>query len=213
VRREAGGPAGYTIVAVVIGIAILSIAIAAVAPAVSTAMKRERERELIFRGRQYARAIVLFQRRYGRLPLTLEELYKARPRTIRKLWTDPMCNCLDWYPLIQGTAEAVPSQGSAGGPAPPGGLPRTYTGLVPTPAPTPSSFAPLGGGGPVGPIVGVRSKVRKEALREWRGRKYYDEWRFIAGDADSDLPNVFDPSTLNPSWRTKTPGAWPTRPK
>ncbi|HEY7862330.1 MAG TPA: type II secretion system protein [Thermoanaerobaculia bacterium] len=203
---------GYTMVAVVIGIAILSIAVAAVAPAVSTVMRRERELELIFRGRQYARAIVLFQRRYGRLPVTLEELYKARPRTIRKLWKDPMCDCLDWYPLIQGTVEASTGQGGpGGGPAPPGGGDRTYTGLRPTPAPTPGFGAPIGMGGPVGPIIGVRSKVRKEALKQWRGRRYYDEWRFIAGDADSELGGVNDPSLLNPNWRTRTPGAWPTR--
>jgi type II secretory pathway pseudopilin PulG len=198
-------------VAVVIGIAVMSILIAAVAPAVSTVMRRERELELIFRGRQYARAIVLFQRRYGRLPITLEELYKARPRTIRKLWKDPMCDCMDWYPLIQGTAEATPSQGAAGGPTIPGTGPRTYTGLQPTPAPTPGFGAPIGMGGPVGPIIGVRSKVHKESLREWRGRRFYDEWRFIAGDADSELGGVNDPSLLNPNWRTKTPGAWPTR--
>jgi type II secretory pathway pseudopilin PulG len=200
-------------VAVVIGIAVMSILIAAVAPAVSTVMRRERELELIFRGRQYARAIVLFQRRYGRLPITLEELYKARPRTIRKLWKDPMCDCLDWYPLIQGTAEATPSQGAAGGPTIPGTGPRTYTGMQPTPAPTPAFGAPIGMGGPVGPIIGVRSKVHKESLKEWRGRRFYDEWRFIAGDADSELGGggVNDPSLLNPNWRTKTPGAWPTR--
>jgi hypothetical protein len=34
-------------------------------------------------------------------------------------------------------------------------------------------------------------------MREWRGRRYYDEWRFIVGDADSDAPTVkFNPNTL-----------------
>jgi type II secretory pathway pseudopilin PulG len=57
---------GFTLVAVVIGIAILTILIAAVAPSIGVVMKRDREAELIFRGRQYARAVGLFQRRYGR---------------------------------------------------------------------------------------------------------------------------------------------------
>jgi type II secretory pathway pseudopilin PulG len=200
---------GYTLVAVAIGIAVLSIAIAAVAPAVSAIMRREREQELIFRGRQYARAIALFQRRYGRLPVTLDELYKARPRTIRKLWKDPMCDCLDWYPLIQGTSEAVPGAGGPppGGPPGPGPGTTTYGGLQPTKAPTPAFGAPMGTiGNIVGPIVGVRSRVRKEALKEWRGRRYYDEWRFIMGDADSDLPGGFDPlSGVNPGMLTRTP--------
>jgi hypothetical protein len=80
--------------------------------------------------------------------------------------------------------------------------PSTYTGTGPTPPPF------LGGGGPptptpksifdqgltgevrtVGPIVGVRTKIRQKALQKWRDHEYTDEWRFIAGDADSDQPN------------------------
>ena len=51
---------------------------------------------MIFRGKQYARAIALFQKRYGRFPNELKEMYENRPRTIRQLWKDPMCNCADW---------------------------------------------------------------------------------------------------------------------
>ncbi|HVE65146.1 MAG TPA: hypothetical protein VNC59_01085, partial [Thermoanaerobaculia bacterium] len=60
-------------VAVVMFIAILTITIAAVGPTVSTLMRREREEELLFRGKQYARGIALFQRRYGRYPTSLKE--------------------------------------------------------------------------------------------------------------------------------------------
>lgn len=166
--------------AVVIGIAILTILIAGVAPSIGVVMKRERENELIFRGRQYARAIGLFQRRYGRYPNRLKELYENRPRTIRHLWKDPMCNC-DFRPLIQGMPDAVP-----GGTTPPvasgfrGRLP-----IAPTPTPSTSGFGSPGQE-PIGPIVGVRSSVHKEGLREWRSQKYYDQWRFIVGDADRD---------------------------
>ncbi len=103
-------------------------------------------------------------------------------------------------------------------PAPPGNQPpSTYSGLFPptTPggssgaAPTPAPFTTgiFASGHPktVGAIVGVRSKVRKKALRKWRGRDYYDEWRFIAGDADYDSPLGFDPNTLRPDPR-RTPG-------
>ena len=72
--------AGYTLVALAIGIAILTILVAAVGPSIATIMKREREEELIFRGRQYARAIALFQRRFQRFSNTLKELYDNRPR-------------------------------------------------------------------------------------------------------------------------------------
>ena len=197
------GDAGYTLVALVIWMAILTILLAAVGPSISTIMKREREDELIFRGRQYARAISLFQRRFGRYPNTLKELMENRPRTIRKLWKDPMCRCDEWHLLILGAPDAiVPRPGGAGNPQNPGtGLPP------PRPTPTPGAFAPKAG--TQGPIVGVRSQVHKEALREWRGRKYYDEWSFIAGDADREqgiglVEGPGMPGPLPPTPRPKT---------
>ena len=167
---------GYTLVAVVIGIAVLTILTAAVAPAVSIIMQRDREDELIFRGRQYARAIGLFQRRYGRLPTSLKEMFENRPRTLRKLFKDPMCNCADWYLLILGMPDASPGTGVPG-PVPSG----------PRPTPGPQTFGSPGETKNVGPIVGVRSKVKKASLREWRGQKSYDQWKFITGDADRDV--------------------------
>jgi len=186
------GERGYTMVAVVVFITILTITIAAVGPTVSTLMRREREEELIFRGKQYARAIALFQRRYGRYPTSLAEMYTNRPRTIRKLWKDPMCSCDDWKLLIQGQPDSTPFIDERVDPS--NRPPATYSRLLPTPTP---GFGSGGEEQNVGPIVGVRSKVHKEALREWRGRRFYDEWRFIVGDADSDVPIApFDPGTL-----------------
>ena len=177
--RARRGERGYTLVAVVIGMAVLTILLAAVGPTIATVMKREREEELIFRGRQYARAITAFQKRFGRYPTSLKEMIELRPRTIRKLWKDPMCRCDEWQLLLAGTADALPFRAGPGG--------QQKTGLPPPPpTPTPGAFGPPGGGAPMGPIAGVRSRVHKEALREWRGKKFYDEWAFIAGDADND---------------------------
>lgn len=189
---------GYTLVAVVVFIAVLTILIAAVAPSISTIMRRERETELIFRGKQYARAIVLFQRRHGRYPTSLKELSENRPRTLRKLFKDPMCNCDDWHLLIQGLPDAVPFVDESVDPS--NRPPSTNQGIL-RPTPTPGLFGDETKN--VGPIVGVRSKVHKEALREWRGRKFYDEWRFIAGDADADSVRPFDPGSIIPG-RTTT---------
>jgi type II secretory pathway pseudopilin PulG len=172
--------AGYTLVAVVIGIAVLTILTAAVAPAVSIIMQRDREDELIFRGRQYARAIILFQRRYGRLPTSLKEMFENRPRTLRKLFKEPMCNCEDWYLLIQGTPDTAPGATGVPGPLPSG----------PQPTPAPQSFGRPVETKNVGPIVGVRSKVKKASLGQWRGQKSYDQWKFIAGDADRDFVSM-----------------------
>lgn len=183
-------------VAVVVFMAILAILIAAVGPSISTIMRREREEELLFRGKQYARAIALFQRRYGRYPTSLKEMDENNPRTIRKLWKDPMCACDDWKLLIQGQPDSVPFLDQNVDPS--NRPPSTYANLL-RPTPTPGFLTPGREGEEknVGPIVGVRSRVHQEALREWRGRRYYDEWRFIVGDADSDVPIApFNPNIL-----------------
>ena len=164
-------------VAIVIGMMIMAILLMAVAPSLGTIMKREREQELLFRGKQYARAIAIFQKRYGRLPNELKELYENRPRTIRHLFKEPMCNCPDWQPIYLGSPEA-------GGTAIPG-TGGTAPGR-PAPTPTPASVFGSEKGKTTGPIVGVRSNLHEEALTEWRGQKFYDEWRFIMGDADRD---------------------------
>jgi type II secretory pathway pseudopilin PulG len=171
----------------VIGMAVMAILLAAVGPVIATVMKREREEELIFRGKQYARGIALFQKRFGRYPNSLKEMYENRPRTIRKLWKDPMCRCDNWHLLILGSADAAGFRSGAGG---------AKTGLPPPPpTPTPSSSfgAPKVG---TGPVQGVRSNVHEEGLREWRGKKYYDEWGFLAGDADDE--RSMGPQPRNP---------------
>jgi type II secretory pathway pseudopilin PulG len=181
-------------VAVVMFIAILTILIAAVGPTISTIMRREREEELLFRGKQYARGIALFQRRYGRFPTSLKEMYENRPRSIRKLWKDPMCNCDDWKLLIQGQPDSTPFTDQNVDPS--NRPPSTYGNLL-RPTPTPGFLAPGEEEKNVGPIIGVRSKAHQQALREWRGQRFYDQWRFIVGDADSDVPvRRFDPGSL-----------------
>ena len=225
-----GRQSGFTLVGVVVAIAIITILIAAVGPSIATIIERDREAELLFRGKQYARAIVAFQKRYGRLPNQLEEMAKLKPHTIRQLWKDPMCDCDDWETIIAGTPEAAPM-----GQAPPpqgGGLPGTPGAARVTRTPNPFAFGSggdqtptpppfLGGGGAgrtptpssifgqpgkkTGPIVGVRTKVHRQALRPWRGRNFTDEWRFLAGDADNDQGPVIDPNALYPH-RTPSPG-------
>jgi type II secretory pathway pseudopilin PulG len=167
---------------------ILAILIMGVAPSVATIMKREREQELLFRGKQYARAIAIFQKRYGRFPMELKELYENRPRTIRKLFKEPMCNCPDWHVIYQNSPDALAGGTMGGGIV---GL-QGGGGRVPL-TPTPGVFGRSGETKSVGPIVGVRSNVHAEALTEWRGQKFYDEWRFIMGDADRDVINVKPP--------------------
>jgi type II secretory pathway pseudopilin PulG len=224
--------AGFTLVGVAVLIAILVVLVAAVGPSVAAVMQRDKENELIFRGKQYARAIVAFQKRYGRPPMELKELSEKKPRSIRQMWREPMCNCDDWQVIIAGTPEAIPMSQNLPGPTgsglgpPPGSRrtpgfgnqpPTTYGGMFPPTTPAPDQFG--SGGAPpratpvpsifgqtgktVGPIVGVRSKVHKQAFKKWRDKEFTDEWRFIAGDADNDLQRPFDPGSLN--YKTPTP--------
>jgi len=193
VKRDAG----FTMVGVVLAMMLLAILIAAIAPSIGKISQREREYELIFRGRQYARAIGLFQRRFGRYPNTLKELYENQPRTIRQLFKDPICNCPDWQVLILNTPDASPS--GTGLPTGVPGLAQTPGPVGPPPTTTPAAASPFGTpSGPQGPIVGVRTKVHKASILEWRGKKYYDEWKFVVGDADRDTSTNtnFDPNSL-----------------
>ena len=135
-----GESPGFTLVGVVVAIAILTILIAAVGPSIATIVQRDKEIELVFRGKQYARAILAFQRRYGRYPNDLKELAQIRPRSIRQLWKEPMCNCDEgWQVIIAGTPDAMPM---GQGPLPPGG------GMPGAPRPL---ATPGGSGGRSGP--------------------------------------------------------------
>jgi len=40
------------------------------------------------------------------------------------------------------------------------------------------------------PIIGVYSKVHKKGLRTFKGREYYDEWGFFAGQNNEDYPEL-----------------------
>jgi hypothetical protein len=120
-------------------------------------------------------------------------MWETKPRTTRKLWKDPMCDCDDWKLLIQGQPDSTPFLDENVDPS--NRPPSTYANLL-RPTPTPGLLTPGGEEKNVGPIIGVRSKVHKQALREWRGRRYYDEWRFIVGDADSDVNIPFNPQIL-----------------
>jgi len=121
-------------------------------------------------------------------------MFANRPHTVRKLWKDPMCDCYDWKLLIQGQPDSSPFVDQKVDPS--NRPPSTYSNLVRTPLPAHWPLGPDNQPINLGPIVGVRSKIHQQALREWRGKRYYDEWRFIVGDADSDVTINFNPNTL-----------------
>ncbi len=170
------GERGYTLVAIMIFITLLAIAILAVSPSISMMMRRDREKELIFRGKQYAQAILNFQKRQGRFPLNLKELMSTKPRSARKLFKEPMCNCDDWglirvgqpwpppqttnnpagdsFKLFPSTGSGSTGTGTAGPPGNSGGEGATLPGQTRPGSPVPGTYTtppPGGSSGNPGP--------------------------------------------------------------
>jgi type II secretory pathway pseudopilin PulG len=229
-------------------LALLSIAVMVVSPMVFKVMQREREQELIFRGKQYAQALLVYKKRTGNFPIRLDQLMETQPRSARKLWKDPMCGCSDWGLIRVGEPWPIPPPGSTattpavpgapGGqpasPSPETGLPKTYTSPPTPPAGFGTGTEPGRGAqrpGQAGtgagfsedalfkeqntdqsnvPIVGVYSKVHKKGIRTFKGQEYYDQWGFIAGQNNDDLPQLIPPVPAyfppNPASQTTAPG-------
>jgi type II secretory pathway pseudopilin PulG len=87
-RREAG----YTLLMVVFLVAIMSVMAMAAAPNLLTQGRREKEAEMIWRGQQYQRAILLYYTKFGKYPTKIEDLTKQTNgvRFLRQAYPDPM---------------------------------------------------------------------------------------------------------------------------
>src|ERR1044072_6186956 len=187
--RPRPGEAGYNLVILVVAITVLNIMVAAAIPLWRTAIRREKEEELISRGFQYAEAIRVFQQRHGRLPVRLEGPREGKPRCIRRLWDDPVTGKRDWVPVRVGIPGAIdPNSPDGGGSKDPDGEgggkreggdsdgrdldPAARAESPPAVGGTP------GGTGALGPIRGVRSRSKDEAIKVMFGQNRYDQWQF-----------------------------------
>jgi type II secretory pathway pseudopilin PulG len=79
---------GFTLIGLMVLIAVINIGLAVALTAWSTIDKRAKEAELIWRGRQYARAIACHREQTGAPPDKLEDLLESD--CIRALYPDPM---------------------------------------------------------------------------------------------------------------------------
>jgi hypothetical protein len=87
------GEQGYALLLVVFLTTLMLLATIVAAPAVRTERKREQEEEMIWRGKQYVRAIKLYYRKNGRFPTSLDDLTKPKMgslRYLRQAYKDPM---------------------------------------------------------------------------------------------------------------------------
>jgi type II secretory pathway pseudopilin PulG len=195
---------GWVLLWVIAAAAVLLVSSAAVVPNIITAGTREKEEEMIWRGKQYARAVKLYFRKFGRFPTSLDELTKKQSniRFMRRPYKDPM-NREDgkWrliYVLPNGQLVGsvtrtnvllqIPAPTQPPGQRPQGGIPGSVPGGAPQAGTqtggsnvtrgTTTSLSPDGtliGGN----IIGVASKVNQRSIRVYGGGQTYREWEFI----------------------------------
>jgi len=189
---------GYVLLGIAIGLVIMGIFMAAAVPAWEYVIQREKEEELLWRGRQYVKALERYQRKYpGAFPASVDALVEEK--FLRKAYEDPMSGEGEWRILRQNSPELQgPVPGGPQGPqAMPGRDPRIRAPQPfrsPQPIGRPSQLGrqslqsmtdqQLGG------IVGVASASDKSTIRI-PGRKEaaflrtvgegekYNEWLFV----------------------------------
>jgi type II secretory pathway pseudopilin PulG len=80
---------GYAMAALLVAIAVMTVLMTAAMPVWNTQAQREKEAELVFRGEQYARAVMLYQRKFANaLPPSLDVL--LNDKYLRKKYKDPI---------------------------------------------------------------------------------------------------------------------------
>jgi type II secretory pathway pseudopilin PulG len=159
--------AGFAMAALLVGMTIMAIFLSMALPAWKTAAQREKEAELIFRGQQYARAVMLFQRKYANtFPPNIDILLNEH--FLRKKYKDPMTDSGE-FQVIYANQQAS-AQPNAGG-------------VVPTQGQPPARPTAVVGGATTiaqGGIVGVASKSTATSIRIYNGHDKYNEWVFMA---------------------------------
>jgi hypothetical protein len=106
-QRRDSSEAGYILLIVMMMATLLLISLAAALPSIYVEGQRDKEKDLIFRGEQYARAIILFHEQFKRYPTSVKELLHTNNLSfLRKAYLDPMTRSGKWR-FIHATATGV----------------------------------------------------------------------------------------------------------
>ena len=90
-NRGCGQERGYVLLTLIFFVAVLAISLTAILPSVIHEAKRDREEELVHRGAQYERAILLYFKKNGHYPAKVEDLENTNEiRYLRRRYKDPM---------------------------------------------------------------------------------------------------------------------------
>ena len=174
---------GYAMVTLLVAMSIMAVMMTVAMPVWKHQVQREKEEELVFRGKQYMKAIELYGRKYANTqPPSLDALVEQR--FLRKKFKDPITNQdfdlvrANQAPQQQGSGRAAtPGRGGAPGSATPGAGGSAGTATPGAQRGTSAIGSP--GANPIGGIVGVASKSKEKSIRLYNGRSHYNEWAFI----------------------------------
>jgi len=163
---------GFTMVVLLVVMAIMAVGMSALLPTWRQQAIREQEEELIFRGNQYARALVLYSRKNSNLlPSDIDVLLTGK--FLRKKYKDP----------ITGDEFGLMPAGQPVGAAGRGGTPGTGgTGRTGGSAPQTGRGAPTGTQ-ILGSIQGVYSKSTNTSIRVYQNQQRYIDWPFTVQTA------------------------------
>lgn len=182
--------------ALLVVLAVMSLMLSMALPVWHHAARREREAELIFRGEQYARAIMLYQRRIpGAYPPDVETLLEGR--FLRRAYRDPMTSDGEFRLILQSELAEFSSPGGTGQAAEdaPG---ETRSGSLRRRRRDDSRQTPLqrvgslgsrtagARGGVDGNIVGVVSRSDETSIALYKGQSKYSDWVFLNDGATAD---------------------------
>ena len=187
--RHPRGQQGFAMAALLVVLAVMSLMLSMALPVWHHAAQREREAELIFRGEQYARAIMLYQRQTpGAYPPDVETLVEGR--FLRRAYRDPMTAEGEFRLVLQSelaatTGSPAPGEaagdrsGQAGAGRRPAGddageRPGFMEGVRPF-----GNREDRASGGVDGNIVGVASRSEQTSIALYNGRSRYSEWVFV----------------------------------
>jgi len=217
---------GHAMAVLLVALAVMLTTMSVALPVWSQQATREKEEELLFRLKQYAHAIALYQRQFpGAQPPTLDVLVEQR--FLRRKYKDPMTG-EDFAVLRVGQVSPgmtspipgmLPPPGSPQGGAAPAGFGSGGQAAQPPP-PGPGTGPGQGGGpgmgmgqgggapggmgmGQVGAIRGVVSTSKETSVRVWKGRTQYDQWEVTPEDI---VPRFLSPNPMGDGIQPGGPG-------
>jgi type II secretory pathway pseudopilin PulG len=170
------GHRGYAMAALLVGMSVMAVLMGALLPVWTHMATREKEEELIFRGKQYARAIGLFQRKFANTPPPTVDVL-VEQRFLRKKYKDPITKD-DFQPIYANQA-MMQAPIAAPGAQRPGDKPGAPLSTPAQQQQTLQSGFGSTGAGPQGGLIGVTSKSKDASIKLYNGRNHYNEWAFV----------------------------------